>query len=291
MFRKLLVLILTIIMIACSNQQQQAVDENEPAETKVDIDTNKTLFVEFQVKGMTCEGCENAIVFTDPSLEASVREAINKPTGEIYYEHVSTLFSLNAGGRGIQDLAGIQCLTGLRELSLSHNQISDISILNSLTNLELVYLNNNQISVVSDLSGLTGLIEIFLYDNRISDISGLSGVDPVFLDLNNNQVSDLRPLSGSEFLWYLSMSHNQISDISPLADLTYLSTLYLNDNQISDIRALVDNSGLGNSDDVDITSNNLDCDDQEIMSHISTLEARGVDLSHDCQEPGPGICP
>jgi hypothetical protein len=39
--------------------------------------------------------------------------------------------------------------------------------------------------------------------------------------------------------------------------------------------------GIGSGDDVDITENELECD-QEDLDDIAELEERGVDLGHDC---------
>jgi hypothetical protein len=57
----------------------------------------------------------------------------------------------------------------------------------------------------------------------------------------------------------------------------------LDSNQISDISPLVDNPGIETDDDVDITNNQLDCEDPDTLEAIQTLEDRGVLLEHDCR--------
>src|SRR4028119_2234453 len=51
------------------------------------------------------------------------------------------------------------------------------------------------------------------------------------LDLNNNQISDIKPLESLTNLTYINLENNQISDIKPLQSLTNLTDLALYDNQ------------------------------------------------------------
>jgi internalin A len=63
------------------------------------------------------------------------------------------------------------------------------------------------------------------------------------LDLNNNQITDLKPLSGLTNLTNLYLANNQIIDLKPLSGLTNLTHLDLANNQIADFKPL---SGLTN---------------------------------------------
>jgi internalin A len=58
------------------------------------------------------------------------------------------------------------------------------------------------------------------------------------LDLGENEISDIKPLSNLTKLTSLSLWGNQISDIKPLSNLTNLTSLHLSGNQISDIKPL-----------------------------------------------------
>ena len=75
------------------------------------------------------------------------------------------------------------------------------------------------------------------------------------------------------FFLYLNLPDNQISDLAPLAGLTNLESLFLSDNQISDISALVANMGLGEGDQILLGGNLLDVGD---CGSINALVARGV---------------
>jgi hypothetical protein len=184
------------------------------------------------------------VEFPDPNLEAAIRDALDKPAGNIYVVDLLELVSLDASSYNIQNLSGLEYCVNLQELYLWDNQISDISALSGLTNLEYLYLGNNQISDISALAGLTNLYYLDLYENQIENISALANlINLQYLYLWNNQISDISALAGLTNLWGLSLWHNQISDISALSGLTNLRDLSLSYNQISDISAL---SGLTN---------------------------------------------
>ena len=53
------------------------------------------------------------------------------------------------------------------------------------------------------------------------------------LGLENNQISDIKPLASLTNLTKLYLEDNQISDIKALESLTNLTELYLNENPIA----------------------------------------------------------
>ena len=71
---------------------------------------------------------------------------------------------------------------------------------------------------------------------------------------------------------------NEVANLGPLSGLTALQTLYLDSNNISDIAALVANSGLGQSDFVDLQDNLLGTND---CVNLQILLDLGVDVFHD----------
>jgi Leucine-rich repeat (LRR) protein len=223
-------------------------------------------------------GADSVVTFPDPNLEAAIRSAINKPTGDILQSDLDGLTSyFNASGRGIIDLSGFEhCtnvptamfesnqitdlaplagLTNLTGLGLHSNQISDLSPLAGLTNLTGLGLSSNQITDVSSLAGLTNLTELGLWGNQITDISllvGLTNLQTLYLE--RNQISNLSPLSGLTNLRSLTLHSNQITDISPLSGLTKLTSLYIENNQIGNLSPL---SGLTNLTYLDLRGTQL----------------------------------
>jgi internalin A len=86
---------------------------------------------------------------------------------------------------------------------------------------------------------LKSLTELILENNQISDLQPLSGLaNLTSLDVDNNRIRDLQPLSGLTNLKHLAASKNQISTLKPLAGLTSLASLRVERNQISDLQPL-----------------------------------------------------
>jgi internalin A len=84
---------------------------------------------------------------------------------------------------------------------------------------------------------LSPLTELDLSNNQIVDLKPLSGLSNLsILNLSNNQIADIKPLSGLSQLSILNLSNNQIADIKPLSGLSQLSELWLSNNQIADIQ-------------------------------------------------------
>ena len=125
-----------------------------------------------------------ALAFADSALQVAVDEAVASTSG--------ALVALNANGRGIADLGGIEQLTQLEALDLAHNAIRDLSPLAGLRQLRLLDLGNNQIEEVSPLGSLEQLQVLILAHNAVQDLAAILELDSLHsVDLLGN------PLSGA----------------------------------------------------------------------------------------------
>ncbi len=218
--------------------------------------------------GVGGPGAASAAVvrFPDENLEAAVRDALGKPTGDVTTEDMETLVFFVARERRIKVLDGLEYATNLWRVDLGENEISDLSPLASLERLAELRLPQNEISDLSPLSGLGGL--------RV-------------LELCHNQVDGLGPLSGLANLMFLTLDGNEISDIAPLSELLGLASLRLNQNRIMDISPLVANSdagGLGEGDRVELRSNYLDlAPGAQALADVEVLVDRGVEVEYEPQ--------
>jgi len=89
-------------------------------------------------------------------------------------------------------------------------------------------------------------------DARGMEIRSLDGLENClnlfWLDLEDNNISDISELTFLINLEYVNLDSNQVTDITPLAGLLYLDQVSLVGNQILDISPLVANAkngGLG----------------------------------------------
>jgi len=208
------------------------------------------------------------VIFVDAHLEASIREAIDIPEGPIYSKDLERLTSLNAPGRNITYLTGLEYCTGLRELLLQENKISNVSPL--VDNLGLAHgddvdLRSNPLSEESinqyipelKARGVDVLYDISEEEVYFPDVNlevrvikaiGKSS-GPIYpsdlqrlTELHVYSTSNITDLTGLEYCTNLTVFYsrlNEISDISPLANLISLTGLYISYGQISDISPLV----------------------------------------------------
>jgi len=210
----------------------------------------------------------------DPGLEAAVRENLGNPTGDLTIAQLKGMSGrLDAKGRGIENLSGIENCTGLTGLDVQSNAITDAVALASLTQLTYLNVSGNQLTDLDFASTLTSLVELYAAGNQIADVSGLAGLDTLaYVYLPRNDISDVSPLAGLDALAYLDLSGNSVSDLSPLAQLHALTNLYLSHNSISDVSPLAGVSGLT---DLALSANSIS--DLSGLAGMSALEY--LDLS------------
>ena len=200
----------------------------------------------------------------DPALRAAIREELGLPeTAPLTKDNMQGLERLNAEGRGIADIKGLEfaqnlvnlhlgdegnyvidlsplaTLTSLMNLNVGGNQVANLRPLVNLTNLTGLSLWNNQVTDVSPLKSLTSLTYLNLADNRVSDLSPIANLKSLeVLDLFDNKVENVVPLAGLKDLNQLILTDNHIADLGPLVGLTELRTLLLKGNPIKDFTPL-----------------------------------------------------
>ena len=200
----------------------------------------------------------------DPALRAAVRDALGIPADALLTkDNMQGLERLNAGGRGIADIKGLEfarnlvhlhlgnegnyvidlspiaTLNSLTYLNVGGNQVADLRPLTNLTNLTGLSLWNNQVTDISPLSSLTSLTYLNLADNHVSDLSSLANlINLEELDLFDNEVVSIVPLTDLKNLKQLILTENRIGDFGPLAGLTNLRVLRLKQNPIRDLSPL-----------------------------------------------------
>ena len=201
----------------------------------------------------TPEPAPKVVVFTDEVLEAKVREAMNKPSGDITLVEAEAVTELDLSIEPatslprIMDISSLKYFTNLTTLKLawaldSNDGAVDISALAGLTKLIALYMNSNGIEDISVLAGMTNMRDLKIFGNNITDISALSGMTMMEdLWMQGNQITDISALSGmTTGLYRLYLDGNQITDVTPLAGMTKLTSLKLAGNPIEDFSPLAD---------------------------------------------------
>ena len=178
--------------------------------------------------------------FPDKNLEAAIRDVLkHEPKVALTDEKLLDIYFLEAPGKEIKDLKGLEKCKNLALIKLTKNKISDLSPLKDLANLQSLDLADNEIKDISPLAGLKSLQYIVLTGNKIEKIDALKDLTAVnSLYLGKNEIKDISPLAGLNKMWTLSAPKNQIKDISVLSKLTKLQTIDLQDNKIEDATPL-----------------------------------------------------
>ncbi len=179
--------------------------------------------------------------FPDPQLEQVIREKVGRWEGPIERTELLQITHLNAAGRNIGRLDGLENLPRLAVLNLADNRIQDLTPLARLRHLAELDLSGNRLLNLHPLAGLPRLRELDLRDNRIADISPLESVTSLrVLNMRGNRLTDISPLAHLTELVHLNLhSNREIHSIKPLAELRQLQVLVLRDVPVGEeIRVL-----------------------------------------------------
>src|SRR5581483_1986009 len=98
-----------------------------------------------------------AAPFNDKNLETAVRAVLQNPKGDLTDELLRNVYILDASGKSIKDLTGLEKCRNLASIKLSNNQIADLSALKELKNLQSLDLAGNRIADITPLKGLSKL--------------------------------------------------------------------------------------------------------------------------------------
>ncbi len=215
------------------------------------------------------------VAIPDPNLRAAIAEALGKNNTAIVsitVEEMATLTHLDAEGRNIQDLEGLQFAANLQSLNLRGNPLSDLSPLSGLTALKDVRFSGESLSDLSSLIGLTNLEVVRFWKTSISDLSPLAGLTKLrWLEFKESPVSDLSPLAGLTNLKKLETYGSEDLDLSPLKGLMSLIDLTIASSGVSDISPLSELINL----------KRLDLQDNRRISNISPLASlRNLEYLH-----------
>ena len=152
-----------------------------------------------------------AVEFSSYCLELAVRDALDRPEGEITYGDLEQVERLA--------LLGDQVLEDPESYTFYMNDMTGDSTYGDLADLTL-------------LASMPNLTELWLCRQRITDLSPLEGLPLTTLVLCNNEISDLTPLASLTDLRVLWLGSNPAADLSPLAGLTSLQDLNLDGNAL-----------------------------------------------------------
>ena len=207
-------------------------------EKDFDLDSEPMPLVEEENSG-------DVIAFTDPVLEARVRQEIGVPDGDVTLEMAAIITGLDLHMPDgtpeedkIQSMWDLLYFPNLEYLNLCNNCVGDISPLLELTNMQELRIAGNPIWDPSMLGEMTWLTRLEFYANMEEGVPYIVNLTNL-VELNTGGVrslpDDLYKLSNLEIL---RVAGGELVDISVLAQMPKLFALDVSWNLIEDISAL-----------------------------------------------------
>lgn len=233
----------------------------------------------------TVGGVIEEVSFTDTTIDAAVRTILGVDAEETLYSNMLweiLEFTVPEGSMNLQDIAK---LPYLEKLTISDQTLDTVSFLASLSNLKELSLTDCRFSAneLDIIAGLPSLERLTLSDCNLSTIAGLKNAQRLtYLDLSNNTLRNLEPLSSMMNLRTLNMSHNALTSLTALSSLANLETLDVSYNVLSSVSPIAtcrnlstliaNNNQLANLDAIDnlpaLTSLNVN---KNALSDVSVL--------------------
>ena len=170
---------------------------------------------------------------TDENLKKAIINMCDyfEPWDVITEEEIPYAKYLDASGRGIKSLTGLDYLTELVEIDASDNEITEVDI-STLQKLEVLNLSNNQVSEI-DFSRNPNIKELYLDHNQLTAIEDFPTSNIIIADLSHNNLTSLST-DYAMSLTTLDVSYNQLNDLSVHYD-TVLTDFDCSNNQINDL--------------------------------------------------------
>ncbi|MEK4407581.1 leucine-rich repeat domain-containing protein [Bacillus sp. FSL L8-0642] len=143
------------------------------------------------------------------------------------------------GGKGINNLSGLEHMVNLEKFTLNESAVSDISPIANLNNLKSLDLFSNRIENIEPIAGLTKIQTLSLRDNKITDLTPLGKLKKVrVLDLVGNKIEDIKPLFTMASLGKLYLANNNISDLTGMEQLNKVKELWIGNNNITNLESI-----------------------------------------------------
>lgn len=190
------------------------------------------------IMGFTVGGVIEPVTFEDPAIDTEVRAILNVDADKPLYTNELwniTSFIVPEGAMNLQDLTK---LPYLESLSISNQTFDSVSFLSSLTNLKELVLTECRLPAdeLEIIASLPMLQRLTLSECGLSTAAGLEKAQGVtYLDLSNNTIRNLEPLSAMLHLQTVDLSHNAVTSLNALSALSGLETLNVSYNSLTSI--------------------------------------------------------
>lgn len=190
------------------------------------------------IMGFTVGGVIEEVHFDDSAIEEAVRIQLDRvDENPLYSNELWAIkeFVVPAGAASCDELTK---LTYLEKLTATDYDFPSMRFLSSMTNIQELNLTGCRFPSedMEIIAGLPMLQRLTMSDCGLSTLADLEKAQNlIYLNLNNNTIRNLEPLSSLVFLNEIHLSHNALTNLSALGSLTNLETLDVSYNSLSSI--------------------------------------------------------
>ncbi len=184
---------------------------------------------------------EDHILYTNDLwniTEFTVPEEASQLDDLIYLPYLK---ALTISGRQLETLSFLVPMTQLEELKLTGCRILDteLTYISQLPELRRLTLNNCGLSTIANLTGAGNLTYIDLGNNTLRHLDPLSSMPYLSeIDLQHNAVTSIGALNSLSGLQKLNVSYNSITDLTPLTGCSQLSWLDAGHNSLTTVSGM-----------------------------------------------------
>ena len=197
--------------------------------------------------GFTVGGVIEKVTLNDAAVEQSLRDLLDIDAKKALYTNDLWTIQEFTVPEGAKDLSDLRHLVFLEKLTVSNSVSGQLSSIAALANLKELSVTGTAVSAeeLSVIGKLPNLQKLTLDNCSLSTTAGLeSATDLVFLDLSNNAIRNITPLSGLVKLQQLNLSRNALNDLSALTPLIALTDLNVSYNSLTTLAPIASISTL-----------------------------------------------
>lgn len=153
-------------------------------------------------------------------------------------KELSKLIQIDLSNNNIDQINTFDVFTKLSTLNLTNNKLKEIPDLNSMTNIESLILDHNSLSKLPNVNELEDLDYFSISYNNISNLNNFKGfydkniID--FFNLSHNKINNIDNIDSLKLnsINVLFLNNNQITNAKPLELLNNNYKIKINDNPI-----------------------------------------------------------
>lgn len=205
----------------------------------------------------TVGGVVEEVSFTDQAVEMAIRQQINADAEDTIYTNMLWEIKDFAVPEDAVSLQDLTWLSYVERLSIANQTLDGVDFLIPLSNLKDLNLTGCRFAPkdLEIIACLPSLVRLTISDCGLSTLAGLENAQQLtYLDMSNNTVRNLEPLSTLTNLQTLKMAHNALTNLNSISTLTGLTEVDVSYNALTTLAPLYDcwsmNSLLANNNQI-----------------------------------------